>query len=106
MAVSDGRTGFSEVFNRTAAACAELQRLVRRSARTITQSRVSRAHALPLRRTAAQTRMAWAKAEVVHAVLRDEVECVARALRDAGMDSRSAVATVRSRIRFVLYDGG
>jgi hypothetical protein len=27
-------------------------------------------------------------------------------LRDAGVDDRAAVATVRAHIRFVLYDGG
>lgn len=51
-------------------------------------------------------RAAWAQAEAAHSVLRDEVERVARALRDAGVDDRSAVATVRSHLRFVLYDGG
>lgn len=106
MAVSDGRTGFSELFNRAAAACAESQRLVGLSARTLSHTRVSRADALRLRRTAAQVRVAWAEAEAVHLVLRDEVERVARTLRDAGVDPRAAVATVRSHIRFVLYDGG
>jgi hypothetical protein len=51
-------------------------------------------------------RHAWAEAEAVHSVLRGEVERVARSLRDAGVDDRAAVATVRSHIRFVLYDGG
>ena len=106
MIVSDGRPGFSELFNRAAAACAESQRLVGRSARTIALTRTSRANSLRVRRTAAQMRDAWAKAEAVHSVLREEVERVARTLRDAGVDNRSAVATVRSHIRFVLYDGG
>ncbi len=106
MTVSDGRPGFTELFNRAAAACAESQRLVGLSARTISHTRVSRADASRLRRTAAQMREAWAEAEAVHSVLRDEVERVARTLRDAGVDNRSAVATVRSHIRFVLYDGG
>lgn len=51
-------------------------------------------------------REAWAEAEAVHSVLREEVELVARTLKEAGVDNRSAVATVRSHIRFVLYDGG
>ena len=106
MTVFDGRPGFSELLNRAAAACAESQRLVGRSARTIALTRTSRANSLRVRRTAAQMRDAWAKAEAVHSVLREEVERVARTLRDAGVDNRSAVATVRSHIRFVLYDGG
>ena len=106
MAASDGRPRFTELFNRAAAACAESQRLVGLSARTISHTRVSRTDASRLRRTAAHMREAWAEAEAVHSVLRDEVERVARTLRDAGVDNRSAVATVRSHIRFVLYDGG
>jgi hypothetical protein len=51
-------------------------------------------------------RTAWAEAGAAHSVLRREVEFVARTLRDAGVDNRSAVKTVRSQIRFVLYDGG
>ena len=106
MTVSHGRPGFSELFNRAAAACAESQRLVGRSARTLSHTRISRADASRLRRTTAQMRTAWAEAEAAHSVLRGEVEFVARTLRDAGVDNRSAVKTVRSQIRFVLYDGG
>ena len=51
-------------------------------------------------------RQAWAEAEAVHSVLRNEVERVARTLREAGVDHRAALATVRAHIRFVLYDGG
>jgi hypothetical protein len=51
-------------------------------------------------------RHAWAEAEAVLSVLRGEVERVARSLRDAGVDDRAAVATLRSHIRVVLYDGG
>ena len=106
MTVSDGRPDFSELFNRAAAACAESQRLVGLSARTISYTRVSRADASQLRRTAVRMRDTWARADVVHSVLRDEVERVARTLRDAGVNDRAAVATVRAHIRFVLYDGG
>jgi hypothetical protein len=67
---------------------------------------VSRADASQLRRTAVRMRDTWVKAEAVHSVLRDEVERVARTLRDAGVNDRAAVATVRAHIRFVLYDGG
>ena len=51
-------------------------------------------------------RNAWVEAEAAHSVLRYEVERVARTLREAGVDDRAAVATVRAHIRFVLYDGG
>jgi DNA-directed RNA polymerase sigma subunit (sigma70/sigma32) len=94
------------LFDRAAAACAESQRLVGLSARTMTSIRVSRADAAQLRRSAVQMRDTWTEAEAVHAVLRNEVERVARTLRDAGVDDRAAVATVRAHIRFVLYDGG
>ena len=106
MAVSDGRSNFSELFNRAAAACAKSQRLVSLSAGTISRTRHARADAVRLRRSAMQIREAWAEAEAAHSVLRDEVERVARTLREAGMDNRAAVATVRSHIRFVLYDDG
>jgi hypothetical protein len=48
----------------------------------------------------------WASAEQTHSVLRNEVERVAREMREAGIDDRAAVATVRAHIRFALYDGG
>lgn len=106
MTVSDQRPGYSELFNRAAAACAEAQRLVGLSARALSRSRLSRADALRLRRAAAQMREAWEEAEAAHSVLRDEVELVARTLREAGLDNRAAVAAVRSQLRFVLYDDG
>jgi DNA-directed RNA polymerase sigma subunit (sigma70/sigma32) len=106
VAVSEGRPGFSDLFDRAAAACAESQRLVGLSARTLSQSRTSWNNSWRLRRLAAQMRGAWAEAEAAHSVLRDEVERVARTLREAGVDDRAAVATVRAHIRFVLYDGG
>ena len=100
------RSGFSELFDRAAAACAESQMSVSRSARTVSNARVARAEAMRLRRMAMQMRNAWADAEAVHAVLRDEVERVARAMRDEGVEDQAALATVRAHIRFVLYDGG
>ena len=106
MAVSDGLPAFSALFNRAAAACAQSQRIVADSARIVAQHRLVRAVAARLRRTAVHMREAWAEAETVHSVLRVEVERVARTLRNAGVDDRAAVATVRSHIRFVLYDGG
>lgn len=51
-------------------------------------------------------RDAWAEADEVHGVLRREVERVARAMRDEGVEDHAAVATVRAHLRFVLYDGG
>lgn len=106
MAVRKRRPDFSELFNRAVAACAESQRVVGRSADAMARARSSRVAAARLRRAAMQMRTTWAEAEAVHSVLRDEVERVARTLRDAGVDDRAAVATVRAHIRFVLYDGG
>jgi len=101
------RPGFSELFDRAATACAESQRLVGLSTRTMTSARMWRADtASHRRRTAAQMRETWAEAEAVHSVLRDEVERIARTMRESGLDDRAAVATVRAHIRFVLYDGG
>lgn len=112
MAASDVTPGFSDWFNGAAAACAESQRLVSRSSETITRSKLSRATASRLRgdalrrRVAMEMQQAWAEAEAAHAALRDEVERVARTMRETGVDDRAAVATVRAHIRFVLYDGG
>ena len=112
MTVLEGRPDFSKlfsrsgVFDRAVASCAEAQRLVSLSAQTMSHTWASCANASRLRRTAVQVRQAWAEAEAVHSVLRNEVERVARTLRDAGVDDRAAVATVRAHLRFVLYDGG
>jgi len=101
------RSDFSELFDRAAAACAESQRLVSLSAHTLTATRSWRsAAATRRRRNAAQMRDTWAEAEAVHSVLRDEVERIARTMRESGLDDRAAVATVRAHLRFVLYDGG
>ena len=107
MTVQERRPDFSELFDRAAAACAESQRLVSLSARTMTSTRMWRTdRASRRRRTVAQMRDTWAEAEAVHSVLRDEVERIARTMRESGLDDRAAVATVRAHNRFVLYDGG
>ena len=106
MAVPSKRPDFSALFDRAVAACAESQRLVALSSRTVNRTRASRVDSSQLRRAAMVMRDAWTEAEAVHAVLRTEVERVARTLREAGVDDRAAVATVRAHIRFVLYDGG
>jgi hypothetical protein len=106
MAQRKAKLDFSSLFDRAAAACAESQRLVSQSANTVESARASRVASARLRRTAMQMRDAWKNAEAMHAILRAEVEEIARSLRDAGVDDRAAVATVRARIRFVLYDGG
>ncbi|MEO8560594.1 MAG: hypothetical protein ABI601_00870 [bacterium] len=53
-----------------------------------------------------ETREAWAIADLVNSDMRGEVERIAQALRDSGLDNSAAAATVRAHIRFVLYDGG
>ena len=100
------KSGFSELFDRAAAACAESQKVVGRAARTVSTTRAARAEAMRLKRIAVLMRDAWAEAAAVHAVLRSEVERVARAMRDEGVEDQAALATVRAHIRFVLYDGG
>ena len=97
---------FSSLFDRAAAACADSQRVVNHSAETAERARASRAASSMLRRSAVQMRDAWAKADEKHAVLRAEVERIARSMRDAGVEDHAAVATVRAHLRFVLYDGG
>jgi len=97
---------FSERFNRAVAACAESQRVVGLSSRAMRFSRTRRADAIRLRRAAVLMRDTWTEADAVHSVLRMEVERVARAMREAGLDDRAALATVRAHIRFLLYDGG
>ena len=106
MNVQEQTPDFSDLFNRAVAACAESQRIVGLSSSTLSFSRSSRAAAIRLRRAAVLMRDTWSEAEAVHRVLRNEVECVARAMRKSGMNDRAAVATVRAHIRFVLYDGG
>ena len=100
------RSDFPELFDRAAAASAEAQRNVAESARTVSRARATRVDSFRLRRVAVQTRDAWAEADEVHGVLRREVERVARAMRDEGVEDHAAVATVRAHLRFVLYDGG
>jgi hypothetical protein len=97
---------FSDLFDRAAAACAESQRIVGLSARTVRLAHSGRAESVRIRRVAMLMRDTWAEAEAVHWVLRNEVERVARMMREAGVDDHAAVATVRAHIRFVLYDGG
>ena len=97
---------FSSPFDRAAAACARSQRIVAESAQAQERARVSRVAATLQRRKAARMREAWTNADALHTVLRAEVEHVARVMRDSGVDDRAAVATVKARIRFVLYDGG
>ena len=106
MTLATRRHDFSSLFDRAAAACAESQRLVNDSARTVAKARASRGASARPRRCVMEMRDVWASAEVMHSVLRDEVERVARLMRDSGVDDQTALATVRARIRFVLYDGG
>jgi len=104
--VQERTLDFSDLFDRAVAACAESQRIVGLSARTMSFARSSRVRAIRLRRAAVLMRDTWSEAEAVHSVLRNEVERVALAMLGAGVDDRAAVATVRAHIRFVLYDGG
>ena len=97
---------FSELFDRAVAACASAQRIAGESAESVCRARAVGATSRRLRKLVAETREAWAGADVVYSTMRSEVERVAREMRDAGVDDRAALATVRAHIRFMLYDGG
>lgn len=98
--------GFNDLFDRAVAACAEAQRLAARTGESVNRARLERASARRLRTLVAETRETWAGADAMYSVMRHEVERVAHEMRDAGMDSVAAAATIRQHIRFVLYDGG
>jgi hypothetical protein len=97
---------FSNLFDRAVAACAAAQTLTTKSAEAVARARATRASTRRVRALVTETREAWAIADLVNSDMRGEVERVARALRDSGMDNSAASATVRAHIRFVLYDGG
>jgi hypothetical protein len=99
-------TDFTQLFDRAVAACAAAQNLTNKSAEAVARARATRASARRLRALVSETRQAWALADVVYSDMRGEVERVAWALRESGMDNSSASATVRAHIRFILYDGG
>jgi hypothetical protein len=67
---------------------------------------MARASSRRVRTLVAETREAWALADLVYMDMRSEVERVAVALRESGMDKSTASATIRAHMRFVLYDGG
>jgi len=97
---------FNDLFDRAVAACAEAQHLSGRTAESVRRARRERASAYRVRTLIAETRDTWEGANAMYAVMRVQVERVAREMRDAGLDSASAAATIRQHIRFVLYDGG
>lgn len=97
---------FNALFDRAASACAQAQRLVSRSSSAVKRARAERASNARLRRMVEDAMQAWASADAVHAVLKNEVERIVHELRAAGIDHRGAVATVRAHLRFVLYDSG
>ena len=97
---------FSDLFDRAVAACASAQRIAGESAESVSRARAVGATSRRLRKLIAETREAWAGADLMYSAMRGEVERIAREMRDAGVDDRAAVATVRAHIRFMLYDGG
>ena len=99
-------TDFTQLFDRAVAACAAAQSLTSRSAEAVSRARATRASNRRIRALVSETREAWALADLVYSDMRSEVERVAWALRESGMDKSSASATVRAHIRFILYDGG
>ena len=97
---------FSALFDRAVAACATAQQLAIRCRESHTNARASRASARRVRVLASETRAAWAQSNAVFAVMRREVETVARAMRSEGLERLEAAAAVRAHMRFVMYDGG
>ena len=97
---------FNELFDRAVAVCAEAQHLSGRTAEAVRKARLESASAFRVRALIAETRDTWEGANAMYAMMRVQVERVAREMRDAGVDSASAAATIRQHIRFVLYDGG
>jgi hypothetical protein len=103
---SPSSADFTNLFDRAVAACATAQSLSSKSAEALARARATRASARRVSALVTETLEAWALADLVYEDMRCEVERVARALRDSGMDNSAASATVRAHIRFVLYDGG
>jgi hypothetical protein len=97
---------FNEIFDRVVASCAEAQYLSGRSVESVKKARLERASARRVRLLITETRDTWAGANAMYAVMRVQVERVAREMREAGVDNAAAAATIRQHIRFVLYDGG
>jgi hypothetical protein len=103
---SPNAADFTRLFDRAVAACAAAQSLTSKSAEAVVRARATCASARRVRALVTETREAWEIADLVNTDMRGEVERVAWALRDSGMDSSAAAAAVRAHIRFVLYDGG
>jgi hypothetical protein len=103
---SPSPTDFTQLFDRAVATCAAAQSLTNKSAEAVARARATRASTRRIRSLVSETREAWALADLVYSDMRSEVERVAWALRESGMDNSSASATVRAHIRFILYDGG
>lgn len=97
---------FNYLFDHAVAACAEAQYLSARTAESVQRARFERASVRRVRTLITETRDTWEGANAMYAVMRVQVERVAHEMRDAGVDSVSAAATIRQHIRFVLYDGG
>ena len=97
---------FSRLFDRAVAACAQAQLLAARCRESQMHARAAHGSARRIRALAAETRAAWAEADIVFGAMRSEVEAVAHAMRDAGMEREQTAAAVRAHMRFVLYDGG
>ena len=100
----DGR--FSRLFDRAISACAQSQLLCTRCRESQARARASHASSKRIRELASDTRAAWAESNRLFATVKHEVELVALAMRDEGVNQALAAATVRAHVRFVLYDGG
>ena len=106
MSQSPAQVAFTAIFDRAIAACARAQLLSGQAAEAVARARAARASNRRLRNLVEETRDVWAGADLVYGTMREEVERVALAFRESGLDDVTAAATVRAHIRFVLYDGG
>jgi len=97
---------FSRLFDRAISACAQAQTLCTRCRESQARARSSHASSRRIRELAGETRAAWAESNRLFETVKHEVELVALAMRDDGVDRVRAAATVRAHVRFVLYDGG
>jgi hypothetical protein len=97
---------FTPLFDRSAALCVEAQSLLRRSASAVARARELRIASDRSTALVQEGRTSLAVANLLFSTLRSELACAVQSMRDAGLDEPAAAASVRARIRFVLYDGG
>lgn len=97
---------FTPLFDRSVPLCAEAQTLLRQSVTAVHRVRALRSASRRAQALVEEGRRNLAVAEILFDSLRRELERVVTTMRAAGLDQSQAAATVRARVRFVLYDEG